>query len=145
MCGPIEFDLVAREGDSPRLSLMDIDEPDVRLDVTMRARVRSAMPLPVFLSGVGDCELTIDSQKSGSPDVSFEMSVISVESPGSEPTTLELSEIDNDLEAGDLSLGGGYACALAESTYLPLIISDVRAVLNTAFRDWLCSHCSCAG
>ena len=58
-CGPVVIDLVARPGDAPRMELRPASGAS-RLDVTVRARVKTQADIPVNIPVVGDCGIEID-------------------------------------------------------------------------------------
>jgi hypothetical protein len=72
-CGPIDIDLTDHAGDLPRLELVPnagIASPNGELDVTVRARVKTAMPLIVTLEGA-NCVLTLDTTAGSTQDLTI--------------------------------------------------------------------------
>jgi hypothetical protein len=72
-CGPIDIDLTTHTGDLPRLQLVPnagIASPNGELDVTVRARVKTADPLIVTLEGA-NCVLTLDTTAGSSQDLTI--------------------------------------------------------------------------
>jgi hypothetical protein len=132
-CGPLVLDLLPKPGDQPRLEIVEVPDTD-RLDVVLRARVRSQNGLPVSLPLLGECNLQIDSQPGTDQDLQF---AFSVTDDGSPAGILE-NWSTTKLEAADSSFLGP-VCSLAPSTPATSIVQDTVASI---VHDAICA-CAC--
>src|SRR5207244_2303802 len=74
-CGPIDIDITTHADDNgDRLELKPIENGH-ELDVTLRARVKTATPLPVKVPIVGDCELSIDTLPGPEKDIQIDIPI----------------------------------------------------------------------
>src|SRR5205807_2349693 len=79
-CGPINIDLTAHPGDDARL-VISPKQGGSELDVTVRARVKSAMDIPVSIPIVGDCGLAIDTEPGPDPDIQIDLPIQFAQDP----------------------------------------------------------------
>ena len=72
-CGPVDIDLRAQPNDLPRLVIapQPTASPNGAVDVTVRARVKTAQPLVVSAFGFVNCTIDLDTTRGtdGSPDL----------------------------------------------------------------------------
>ncbi len=141
-CGPMLHDLVAQSGDLPRLV---VAEPPAqsRIDATLRVRLRSVASLPIGISLVGDCLLSVDSAPGPAADVQFDFPVSRVIDPNDGLSKLSLGTISlTKLTADDVALGGNIGCLvvnLGTSYYVQILTS----VFTDAISSRICNSCPC--
>jgi hypothetical protein len=111
-----------RPGDVDRLIAVP-DEANSRIRITARFRLRTVTPIPVTLplAGAGACGLSIDTTRGSNPDltVAFDDDVTAPDGP----TSVSAVAVSS-LESADFSVGGAFACAVANlpvSAYLDVV------------------------
>jgi len=144
-CGPIEIDLAEQPGDPPRLELTPVPGEN-RLDVTVRARVRTVEPLSLFDVALGaDCEVSLDSGASGEPSVRIEVGVNLVQDPVLGTTRIETGEIAvEQVDNGDIDLTGGFLCVVGDlfiGLFKGQLIDGVSGVLRDLLDEAACKPC----
>src|SRR4051812_35258516 len=72
-CGPLQIDLVKRPTDQPRLVLTPAQGAS-RLDMIIRARVKTLMKLPIEYSGIA-CDVAIDTTKGSQADLRIDAQI----------------------------------------------------------------------
>jgi hypothetical protein len=137
-CGPLEVDFRAQAGDTPRLET--VLGPD-RLDVTLRARVRSVAAIPIALPVVGDCAFTVDTAPGPTPDVELDMAIDRV-TDASGPHLVIATTTLVGFTADDIVLTGGLGCTLA-NLGLSLFLGTLTSMFQDSVQLPLCSTCPC--
>ncbi len=142
-CGPIEIDLTEQAGDEPRLEITPVQGAS-HLDVVLRARVTTAMSVPVGLFGA-DCTLDIDTAPGADPDIRVDVPIDLVQDATSGTTRVEVGQVDlTQLTAEDVTLGGGIFCTFAGfglSFFIDTIAGTFEDAISSAVSDQLCKAC----
>jgi hypothetical protein len=133
-CGPIDIDLKLAPGDPPRLELTP-SQGNARLDVTVRARVKSETDIPVRLPLIGDCGLRIDTTAGTIQDVTIDAPISFVTDTTSDTTRISVGTVAlTDLTTDDVALTGGFFCQAADTIILGQLIGVLRNQLTAAVR-----------
>ena len=143
-CGPIDIDLSLHAGDTPRLVLAP-KQGGAELDVTLRARIKSAMPLPVTVPVVGDCTVAIDTTPGPTPDVQIDMPITFQQDPTAGTTRVVVGTVAlTNLTSDDVSLGGSIACDIASlglSFFIGTLSSALTSQIQSTIQDQTCKKC----
>lgn len=141
-CGPINIDLNEQTGDTPRLELRP-SQGNNRLDVTLRARVRTAMDLPIRLPIIGNCGVRIDTTRSGAPDMNVDVGVSFDIASGT--TRVEVGDVElSSFGTADVSLIGGFGCDVGDAIlglFLGLLTDQITGAIEAAVADQVCKAC----
>ena len=141
-CGPIAIDLVKRTTDSARLVLTP-QAGASRLDVTIRARVKTKMDLPVTVSGLS-CDVNIDTTRGTSQDVTITTRVNFPQDATTSTTRIDASNTAVALENADIQLNGSIACTIA-SAFIGVargqLESQIATLLEGQVDDAMCKKC----
>lgn len=110
-CGPINIDLSLRPGDDARL-VLDPVEGQKRLTVTLRARVQTAMDLPVKAFGIS-CGAELNTANGDNDDLEIVVPV-NFEPQHASGTRIVVGDIViNRLDDEDIDLNGNFLCDAA--------------------------------
>ena len=143
-CGPIQIDLMARPGDLPRLELRPV-QGAARLDVTMRARVRTAMDIPVQIPLVGACGIAIDTTRGATQDLKIDVPLNFRQQAMSGTTRIEAGNVViGQLTSDDVRLTGSVGCQLASlglGAFLGTLTSTFSDAIKDAIDGQLCKQC----
>lgn len=143
-CGPIVIDLVRQAGDQPRLVVTPVQGAS-RLDVRLRARVRTMMDVPVNIPLVGDCGLHIDTEDSGADDLIVDLPVNFTQDAMAGTTRIQAGTAAiSQLDSGDVALNGGFGCAFANlgiSFFLGTLTDTFAGAISDAVNDQTCKAC----
>jgi len=146
-CGPIDIDLDEQPGDAPRLELNPVAGSS-RLDVVVRARVKTAMPLPIkYDTGFTvDCDVNIDTEKSGPNDDLLLTTQINFQQDADANTTyLDVGDVQvSQFDDGDLWLSGSILCDFANllvGTFTDTLITTFQDAIRSTITDQLCKQC----
>jgi hypothetical protein len=132
-CGPINIDLRPSPGDLPRLELTP-SQGNARLDVKVRARVKSETDIPVKLPLIGDCGLRINTTAGAIQDVTIDAPVSFVVDPVAGTTRVSAGAVAlANLTTQDIALTGGFFCR-ATNTILGLLLGVLTDQLTTAVQ-----------
>jgi hypothetical protein len=145
-CGPIDIDLMPQAGDPPRLTLTPVSGQS-RLDVVLRARVKTRMDIPV--SGIplaGDCTVRIDTTSSNPRDMRMDIQVAFRQDAMAGTTRVEVASANlSQLDENDVSLQGSLLCTLADAA-LGLFIDQFTGTFEDAIVDAIggaaCKSCT---
>lgn len=142
-CGPIDIDLTRMGGDSPRLVLSPIGGAS-RLDVTIRARVRTLSDLPVSAFGI-NCTADFNTTSSGQPDLEI-IAPINFQQDGTARTTrISVGDLAiNRLEDNDINLKGSVLCEIAEwgvQFFLGTLKDTFATQIRGAIEEQTCKKC----
>jgi MYXO-CTERM domain-containing protein len=143
-CGPIVIDLMARPGDAPRLELRPVQGAS-RLDVTVRARVRTAMDIPVQIPLIGNCGVAIDTTRGSQPDLKIDVPLNFRQDATAGTTRIEAGNVAiTQLTSDDVRLTGSLGCQAA-SLGLGFFIGTLTSTFSDAIKDaingQLCKQC----
>ncbi len=150
MC-QIDLDLDPQPGDQARLELTPIAPS--KLGLVLRARVKSLQDITVKTSGI-QCRVSLDTTDGGNDSVRINAEIVFRQDGATYmnqalgTTVVEIVEgsvtID-DLDNGDISLGGGFLCTLADIFLKGTIVDQVRTLfagqLGGLISGQLCKSC----
>ncbi len=146
-CGPIEIDLEPRPGDAPRLEIDPVSGQS-RLDVQMRARVRTKNDLPIekeVLFLTVSCDVAIDTEASGDDDVLVTLPLSFTEDAAAGTTRLEVGQVSLDqFQNGDIQLSGGIDCDIADLlvfAFRGLLVGVFEDQIESTVSDQVCKSC----
>nr|HEX4318504.1 hypothetical protein [Kofleriaceae bacterium] len=143
-CGPIDIDLTLHSGDDPRLVLAPQQGANT-LDVTVRARIKTATDLPVTVPVVGDCTVSVDTTKGSTPDLEIVMPIQFVQDPTVATTRIAVGSVAiNRLESADVSLNGGIGCEIANlglSFFIGTLTSALTSQIASTVQQQTCKSC----
>lgn len=143
-CGPVVIDLVARPGDAPRMELRPASGAS-RLDVTVRARVKTQADIPVNIPVVGDCGIEIDTAPGANPDIRLDIPVNFRQDTAAGTTRIEVGDVAvTQLTSDDVSLNGGFGCQFASlgiSFFLGTLTDTFADAIKGAIEDQTCKAC----
>lgn len=141
----LRFDIEERAGDLPRLYLEPLDGNRVQL--TIRARIRTASALPVHttgpLGGQISCSVYVDSTWSGYPHVTVR-AVIALEDDSITGTLRGrvLSSTLAGITTGDVDISGGLLCGFGSTQdAADSMNAQLLARVPAAVEDLLCTTC----
>jgi MYXO-CTERM domain-containing protein len=138
-CGPIVIDLEARPGDQPRLELRPVAGAS-RLDVTMRARVRTQMDIPVQIPIVGNCGVRIDTAPGANPDIKIDLPINFRQDAIAGTTRIEAGDVAlTQLTSDDVRLTGSFGCQAA-SLGISFFIGTLTSTFGDAIKDAISSQ-----
>ena len=143
-CGPIVIDLVAQPGDQPRLVVTPVSGQS-RLDVTLRARVRTAMDVPVNVPLAGDCGLAIDTTAGSVDDIRVDLPVSFVQDAMAGTTRIEVGTVNiTQLASEDVRLNGGFGCQFASlgiGFFIGTLTDTFAGAIQDAITEQTCKSC----
>ena len=143
-CGPVVIDLMQRPGDQPRLELRPVGNAS-RLDVTVRARVRTMMDIPVTIPLVGDCGIAIDTMPGSQQDIRLDVPVNFTQDATAGTTRIEVGTVAvSQLTSDDVRLTGNFACQLASlgiGAFIGTLTSTFADAIQGAIADQACKAC----
>ncbi len=144
-CGPIQIDLVARPGDAPRLELRPVQGAS-RMDVTMRARVKTGMDIPVQLPLVGACGIKLDTAPGPQPDIKIDLPLNFRQDATAGTTRIEAGDVViTQLTSDDVKLTGSFGCQAASlglGSFIGTLTSTFSGAIKDAINDQLCKQCA---
>jgi len=131
----IEADPTEHVGDTARIVVAIGDpHPDPTANtidnVTVRVRLKTPSPIPASIPLVGDCGMNIDSSAGTYPDVRFDTQLTRLTNRLTGPPNQSGVTV-SQLEAADVSLTGGIACAVAN-----LGLGFFTGTLTDTMADW---------
>ena len=143
-CGPINIDLSLHPGDLPRLVLTPAQGAG-RLDVIVRARVKTVMDIPVGIPIVGDCGIKIDTAPGAKPDIQINAPISFVQDATAGTTRVVVGTVTiADLTSNDVALTGGIGCQLANfglGSFLSILTDQITGAIQSAIQDQTCKAC----
>lgn len=140
------FDIEERQGDSPRVELEPIGGN--RVEVTIRARVRTESWLPVHargpLGGEVSCWVYIDSRRSGTPWITIRSIMELFDDPVTGTTRGEIVSTSlSGVTSGDVSIDGGFLCGFGDpADGANSMNAQIRQRLPGELADLLCARCT---
>ncbi|MEZ4366374.1 MAG: hypothetical protein R2939_08805 [Kofleriaceae bacterium] len=142
-CGPIDIDLSLQPGDAPRLELTPIAGQS-RLDLVVRARVSTAMDIPLDIS-IADCGLRLDTGPGDDPDLKISTTISFVQDPQAGTTRIEVGDVAVDqLTEDDVEITGNALCQLADlgvGFALDFLVDTFANQIQSAIGDQVCKSC----
>lgn len=141
-CGPLQIDLVQRAGDLPRLELRP-QQGASRLDLTIRARVKTQMDLRVTYSGI-TCGVDLDTARGSRPHIQIDGQMAFPQDATTMTTRLNAQNMAVSLENDDIELNGGFACDFAGAfigTVRGLLEDQVAGLIQDTINEQTCKAC----
>lgn len=141
----LDLDIDPKPLDLPRLEIEPI--ADDRLGLTIRARVRTPVSMPVHQKGLfGDiqCQVSINSAWSGDPSISMYLELALADDPLTGETRADVvgSQVWG-LSGDDVDIAGGLLCGFAsEADAASRMMSQFRQELPGVIDDFLCKECA---
>lgn len=143
-CGPINIDLTMHPGDLPRLVLTPAQGAG-RLDVVVRARVKTVMDIPVKVPVVGDCGIKIDTNGGTPDDIQINAPISFVQDATAGTTRVVVGTVTvGNLSSDDVSLTGSFACQIANfglGSFLSILTDQITGAIQSAIQDQTCKAC----
>ena len=143
-CGPIVIDLAAHPGDLPRMELRPAQGAS-RLDVTVRARVRTQMDIPVTIPLIGNCGIKIDSAPGAAPDIKLDIPINFRQDAMASTTRIEPGDVVvSQLTSDDVRLTGSLGCQAASlglGLFIGTLTSTFADAIKGAIADQACKAC----
>jgi MYXO-CTERM domain-containing protein len=143
-CGPIVIDLAEQPGDAPRLVVTPV-QGQSRLDLIVRARVRTQMDLPVTIPLVGDCGVHIDTDGGQFDDVRIDLPVTLAQDAMAGTTRVQVGDATlTQLSDEDVDLTGGFGCQLANfgvGLFIDTLSSQFTDQISGAIEEQVCKAC----
>ena len=150
-CGPIDIDLTLHNGDTPRLVLAPVDVGTVngQLNVTVRARIKTAHDLQVKITNVGNCTINLDTTKGSTPDLTITTQVGFTQDATIGTTKIGVTTGNTNianLESADLSIGGvsagDFLCLVANIIPPQTIADQLKGPIVDAINNATCKACT---
>lgn len=142
-CGPLEIDLVQRTNDAPRLALTPVAGAS-RLDLTLRARVRTRTNLPVRYSGI-DCNVGLNTSNGSTPDLRIDVQLQFAQDPTAGTTRIVANNVSvTQLEDEDISLSGNFLCSLGGAfvgSFTGTLQDQIADTLQDTLNESTCKTC----
>ncbi len=143
-CGPIDIDLNKQAGDLPRLELKPAQGAS-RLDVTVRARVKTEMDIPVKVPIAGDCGVQIDTTAGSTKDIQIDAPINFVQDATAGTTRVVVGTVNlANLASEDVSLNGGFGCQIANlglGFFIGILKDQLTGAVQSAIQDQTCKAC----
>ena len=148
MCGPLEIDLVKRPTDPPRLVLTPVQGAG-RLDMTIRARVKTKMKLPIkYDTGLFtlDCDVNIDTTQGSTPDLKIDAQILFTQDPTVGTTRIAAQNVAvTQIEGADLSLSGNIGCTIGGAfigAFTGTLQNQIASVIQSTINNSTCKACN---
>jgi hypothetical protein len=143
-CGPLEIDLRQMAGDQPRLALTPASGAS-RLDMTIRARVKTLMKLPITYSGI-DCDVSINTTGDNTPpDLRIDAQLAFTQDPTAGTTRVTANNVSvSQIDSGDISLSGGFLCILGDAfigAFIGTLTDQIASQIQDTINESLCKTC----
>lgn len=142
-CGPIDID-IKTPGTQPRLELRP-SQGNARLDVTVRARVKTETDIPVRLPIVGDCGLAIDSTAGTVKDVQVDAPINFAVDAAAGTTRVSVGTVAlANLATEDVALHGGFGCAVADfglGLFIGVLRDNLTSAIQGTIQGQTCKAC----
>jgi len=141
-CGPLAIDLVQRAGDQPRLAVTPVQGAS-RLDLTIRARVKTRMDLQIKTQGI-TCGVDLDTARGTSQDLTITAQVGLPQDATVGTTRIAANNVTVTLENADIQLDGNLACDLAGffiGFARGLLEDQVAGLIQDTINESTCKAC----
>ncbi len=144
-CGPIVIDLTMHTGDTkPRLEIKPAQGAS-RIDVVVRARLKTTSDLPVTLPVFGDCGIAIDTAPGATPDIELDVPVSFVQDKTAGTTSINAATVTiPNLTTDDVKINGGIGCSIANAglgLFLSTVTGTFQDAIKGAINDQACKKC----
>lgn len=146
-CGPLEIDLVKRPTDEPRLVLAP-QQGQSRLDMTIRARVKTKMKLPIkYDTGLFalDCDVMIDTTKGNTQDLRIDAQITFQQDPTVGTTRIGAQNVSvTQLEGADITLSGNIGCTIGGAfvgAFTGTLQSQIASTIQDTINNATCKAC----
>ncbi len=142
-CGPIEIDLNKRPTDPARLVLTPVQGAS-RLDVTVRARIKTKMNLPITVQGIS-CNVNLDTTRGSNPDVTIVTQILFSQDATTGTTRIAAQNSTVALENADMQLSGDFLCTIAGAfigVVRGMLEDQVAGLLEDQINDATCKACA---
>jgi MYXO-CTERM domain-containing protein len=141
-CGPINIDLNKYNGVAPLV--IAPQQGASQLNVTVKARVKTQMDLPITYSGI-DCTVGLDTTQGSTPYLQIDTQIKFVQDAMTGTTrAVAQNTAVTQLEGADVSLNGGFLCALG-GAFIGLFIGTLEGAVATQLEDTIngatCKSC----
>jgi hypothetical protein len=142
-CGPLQIDLRMMNGDPARLTITPVQGAS-RMDMIIRARIKTLMKLPITYSGI-DCDVDLDTTRSGSPDLRIDAQLNFTQDATVGTTRVSASGVTvTQLDSGDVSLSGNFLCVIGGAfigAFTGTLQSQVATQIQDTINSSLCKAC----
>jgi hypothetical protein len=143
-CGPLDIDLTKHTGDSQRFVIAP-QQGESTVNVTIRARLKTEMNIPVKVPVAGDCAVSVDTTAGSVPDVQIDapISFTQDEMTGTTRVTVGTVNLTN-LQSEDVNLTGGFGCAVANvglDFFMGVLTSQLTGTLQSTIQKQTCKKC----
>lgn len=146
-CGPLEIDLVKRATDEPRLVLTP-QQGQSRLDMTIRARVKTKMKLPIkYDTGLFtlDCDVMIDTTKGSNQDLRIDAQILFQQDATVGTTRIAAQNVSvTQLEGADITLSGNVGCTIGGAfvgAFTGTLQSQIASTIQDTINNATCKAC----
>ncbi|MGN6110839.1 MAG: MYXO-CTERM sorting domain-containing protein [Kofleriaceae bacterium] len=143
-CGPINIDLNQYPGDAPRLELRP-SQGNSRLDVTVRARIKTATDIPVTVPVAGNCGVRVDTTRGNPADVQIDVPISFQQDAAAGTTRVVVGTVNlSNLTTDDVDLTGGFGCQVANlglSFFIGILRDQLTGAVQSAIQDQTCKAC----
>lgn len=143
-CGPINIDLSMHPGDLPRMELRPAQGAS-RLDVVIRARVKTVMDIPVGIPIVGNCGIKIDTNAGTPDDITINAPISFAQDATAGTTRVVVGAVTiGNLASEDVALTGSVGCQLASlgiGFFLGILTDQITGAIQSAIQDQTCKAC----
>jgi hypothetical protein len=140
----LTIDLKHYAGDQPRLELRPQSGQN-RLDVTVRARVKTETDIPVDVPVVGMCGVKIDTTAGNPDDIKLDVQVNLVQDPQAGTTRVAVGSVAvSQLASEDVALTGSFGCQLASlgiGFFLDTLTDTINDQVKSAVEEQTCKAC----
>jgi MYXO-CTERM domain-containing protein len=148
-CGPLNIDLQKQAGDDDRLVLTPVQGAN-RLNVTMRARLKTSTDIPIKAFGVS-CGVRIETDPAGTSndgaakDIELIMPLTFQQDATAGTTKIVVGDLTiNRLEDDDITLNGGFLCVLGSfgiGFFVDTLKDTFADQIKGTIQDQMCKKC----
>ncbi|MEO8704277.1 MAG: hypothetical protein ABI867_29760 [Kofleriaceae bacterium] len=142
-CGPLNIDLALQAGDDERLVLTP--QAPNKLQVTMRARLKTGMDLPLNIIGAS-CKVKIDTQPGSNKDVEIILPLTFAQDATAGTTRVVVGDLTiNRLETSDITLSGSILCSiggLGIGFFIDTLKDTFADQIKGTIQDQMCKQCA---
>ncbi|NVB78476.1 MAG: hypothetical protein HOV81_08800 [Kofleriaceae bacterium] len=144
-CGPVQINLnkVGNEPDRLALTPVSVNANEARLDVTVRARIKTVNDLQVTFQGQ-HCTIDLDTTRDNTPpDLLITTQILLQQDATTGTTKITASNTQvSQLDSGDYSLGGDILCTLGGVLIPASFIQDqLEGPIEDAINGATCKSC----
>jgi hypothetical protein len=143
-CGPLDIDLSTHADDVGNRLELAPQQGKGELLVTMRARLKTEMDLPLSIFGQS-CGVKIDTVPGSNKDVEIILPLDFAQDATSGTTRINVGTLTiNRLEDSDFTLNGGFFCTIGQfglSFFIDTLKSTFADQIKGTIQDQLCKQC----